>query len=206
MLNKDFTQSVFILIVSIFVVASFSLLVWVLPNVLTASDIQKRSTAIPLTPSQLAGRDVYISEGCHVCHTQMVRPLMAEIARYGPPSKQEHDVYEHPNLWGSKRTGPDLANLGRKYSDHWHEIHLKNPRNVVPTSIMPSFPWLFESVLDGEDIQDKMRSLRTLGVPYSDEQISSARLEVRGRTKGEVLISYLQQMGVTSASGKEAKP
>jgi len=117
MLNKDFTQSVFILIVSIIVVASFSLLVWVLPNVLTASDIQKRSTANPLTPSQLAGRDVYISEGCHVCHTQMVRPLMAEITRYGSPSKQEHDVYEHPNLWGSKRAGPDLANLGRRYSD-----------------------------------------------------------------------------------------
>ena len=206
MLNKDFTQSVFILIVSIFVVASFSLLVWVLPNVLTASDIQKRSTANPLTPLQLAGRDVYISEGCHVCHTQMVRPLMAEITRYGSPSKQEHDVYEFPNLWGSKRTGPDLANLARKYSDRWHEMHLKNPRNVVPTSIMPSYSWLFESVLDGEDIQDKMRALRILGVPYSDEQISSARLEVRGRTKGEVLISYLQQLGVTAASGNEEKP
>ena len=206
MLNKDFTQSVFILIVSIFVVASFSFLVWVLPNVLTASELQKRSTAIPLTPSQLAGRDVYISEGCHVCHTQMVRPLMAEITRYGPPSKQEHDIYEYPNLWGSKRTGPDLANLGRKYSDRWHEMHLKNPRNVVPTSIMPSFSWLFESVLEGEDIQDKMRALRILGVPYSDEQISNARLEIRGRTRGEVLISYLQQMGLTSASGNEEKP
>ena len=206
MLNKDFTQSVFILIISIVVVASFSLLVWVLPNVLTASDIQKRSTAIPLTPLQLAGRDVYISEGCHVCHTQMVRPLMAEITRYGSPSTQEDDVYEYPNLWGSKRTGPDLANVGRKYSDHWHEIHLNNPRNVVPTSIMPSYPWLFASVLEGEDIQDKMRALRTLGVPYSDEQISSARLEVRGRTKGEVLINYLQQLGITSASGNEEKP
>ena len=206
MLNKDFTQSVFILIVSIVVVASFSFLVWVLPNVLTASELKKRSTAIPLTPSQLAGRDVYISEGCHVCHTQMVRPLMAEITRYGPASTQEHDIYEYPNLWGSKRTGPDLANLGRKYSDHWHEIHLKNPRNVVPTSIMPSFSWLFESVLEGEDIQDKMRALRILGVPYSDEQISSARLEVRGRTRGEVLISYLQQLGLTSASGNEEKP
>ena len=195
-LSKDFTQSVFILILSTVIVASFSLLVWVVPNVFMASDLKKISLAKPLTAIGLAGRDIYISEGCHVCHTQMVRPLEAEILRNGRANKEADDIYEFPNLWGSKRTGPDLTNMGRKYSDQWHVIHLMNPRSVIPTSIMPSYPWLFEQTLDGEAISDKMRALRTLGVPYTDADIDGARLQVIGKTQGEALIRYLQSLGV----------
>lgn len=201
-MSKDLTQSVFILIVSTVVVASFSLLTWVIPNVLSSSDLKENSLAKPLTPIQLAGRDVYISEGCHVCHTQLVRPLEPEIKRSGRANKESDDIYEFPFLWGSKRTGPDLTNVGLKYSDQWHIYHLINPRDVVPASIMPSYPWLFEQTLTGDDIGKKMEVLRFLGVPYTDNQISSARLEVRGKTKGEALVRYLQSLGVdTSVEG-----
>ena len=194
--SKDFTQSVFILIISTVIVASFSLLVWVVPNLFSSEDLKKISLAKPLTALELAGRDIYISEGCHVCHTQMVRPLEAEILRNGRANKEADDIYEFPNLWGSKRTGPDLTNMGRKYSDQWHVIHLMNPRSVIPTSIMPSYPWLFEQTLYGEAISDKMRALRTLGVPYTDADIDGARLQVIGKTQGEALIRYLQSLGV----------
>ncbi|MFC5080265.1 Cytochrome C oxidase, mono-heme subunit/FixO [Vibrio thalassae] len=198
-MSADFTKSVFILIVSTVVVASFSVLVWVLPNILRTPELIDSSKAIPLTALQVAGRDVYISEGCHVCHTQMVRPIEPEVKRYGRASQEPDDIYEFPFLWGSKRTGPDLTNLGRKYSDQWHLIHLINPRDVVPTSIMPAYPWLFEQVLSGDDITEKMITLRFLGVPYSDDEIASARLQVRGKTKGEALIHYLQSLGVDTA-------
>jgi cytochrome c oxidase cbb3-type subunit 2 len=194
--SKDFTQSVTILIVSTAAVAAFSVLIWVLPNILLAPDLAKISQAKPLTPIELAGRDIYISEGCHVCHTQMVRPLEAEILRNGRANEEADDIYEHPNLWGSKRTGPDLTNVGRKYSDQWHIIHLTNPRDVIPTSIMPSYPWLFTKVLDGDAIVPKMRALRSLGVPYTDQEIDSARLQVVGKTQGEALVKYLQSLGV----------
>ncbi|ULN67114.1 cbb3-type cytochrome c oxidase subunit II [Vibrio gigantis] len=195
MMSKDFTHSIVILILTTVVVASFSLLVWVVPSIVRGDDIAKGSLAMPLTPIELAGRDIYISEGCHVCHTQMVRPLEPEVKRNGRPNQEADDIYEFPNLWGSKRTGPDLANLGRKYSDQWHVIHLIDPRKVVPTSIMPSYPWLFEQTLTGDDISAKMEVLRTLGVPYSDQEIGDARLQVRGKTKGEALIRYLQSLG-----------
>ncbi|UPR58724.1 MULTISPECIES: cbb3-type cytochrome c oxidase subunit II [Vibrio] len=195
MMSKDFTHSIVILILTTVVVASFSLLVWVVPSIVRGDDIAEGSLAMPLTPIELAGRDIYISEGCHVCHTQMVRPLEPEVKRNGRPNKEADDIYEFPNLWGSKRTGPDLTNLGRKYSDQWHVIHLINPRQVVPTSIMPSYPWLFEQTLTGDDISAKMEVLRTLGVPYTDQEIGDARLQVRGKTKGEALIRYLQSLG-----------
>lgn len=201
--SKDFTQSVFILIITTIAVAAFSLLSWVIPNIFMAHDLAKISHAKPLTALELAGRDIYISEGCHVCHTQMVRPLEAEILRSGRASKEADDIYEFPNLWGSKRTGPDLTNLGRKYSDQWHLIHLINPRDVVPTSIMPSYPWLFDQVLDGDVIADKMRVLRMLGVPYTDADIDGARLEIVGRTHGEALIHYLQSLGVDTMHDQE---
>ncbi|GEM75107.1 cytochrome oxidase [Vibrio agarivorans] len=200
-MSKDFTHSVIILIVSTFVVASFSLAVWVVPNIMRTDDIAKHSLALPLTPIELAGRDIYISEGCHVCHTQMVRPLEPEIKRNGRANLESDDIYEFPNLWGSKRTGPDLTNLGRKYSDQWHTLHLINPRQVIPTSIMPAYPWLFEQTLTGDDIGDKMKTLRDLGVPYTNEQISEGRLQVRGKTKGEALIRYLQSLGQDTAQG-----
>ncbi|MEZ8255959.1 cbb3-type cytochrome c oxidase subunit II [Vibrio cyclitrophicus] len=195
MMSKDFTHSIIILIFTTVIVASFSLLVWVVPSIVRGDDIAKDSLAMPLTPIELVGRDIYISEGCHVCHTQMVRPLEPEVKRNGRPNKEADDIYEFPNLWGSKRTGPDLTNLGRKYSDQWHVIHLINPRQVVPTSIMPSYPWLFEQTLTGDDISAKMEVLRTLGVPYTDQEIGDARLQVRGKTKGEALIRYLQSLG-----------
>ncbi|MCK8079713.1 cbb3-type cytochrome c oxidase subunit II [Vibrio sp. 1CM24A] len=195
MMSKDFTHSIVILILTTVVVASFSLLVWVVPSIIRGDDIAKGSLAMPLTPIELAGRDIYISEGCHVCHTQMVRPLEPEVKRNGRPNQEADDIYEFPNLWGSKRTGPDLTNLGRKYSDQWHVIHLIDPRKVVPTSIMPSYPWLFEQTLTGDDISAKMEVLRTLGVPYTDQEIGDARLQVRGKTKGEALIRYLQSLG-----------
>ncbi|CDT20040.1 cbb3-type cytochrome c oxidase subunit II [Vibrio splendidus] len=195
MMSKDFTHSIVILILTTVVVASFSLLVWVVPSIVRGDDIAKGSLAMPLTPIELAGRDIYISEGCHVCHTQMVRPLEPEVKRNGRPNQEADDIYEFPNLWGSKRTGPDLTNLGRKYSDQWHVIHLIDPRKVVPTSIMPSYPWLFEQTLTGDNISAKMEVLRTLGVPYTDQEIGDARLQVRGKTKGEALIRYLQSLG-----------
>lgn len=198
-MSADFTKSVFILIVSTIVVASFSILVWVLPNLLRTPELVANSTAKPLTAIQVAGRDIYISEGCHVCHTQMVRPLEPEMKRNGRANQEPDDIYEFPNLWGLKRTGPDLTNLGRKYSDQWHLIHLIDPRRVVPTSIMPAYPWLFEQVLTGDDITEKMETLRFLGVPYTDDEIANARLQVRGKTKGEALIHYLQSLGVDTA-------
>ncbi|KGR36140.1 Cbb3-type cytochrome oxidase [Vibrio campbellii] len=198
-MSKDFTHSVIILIITTVVVASFSLAVWVVPNILRTDDISKGSLAKPLTALELAGRDIYISEGCHVCHTQMVRPLEPEIKRNGRANQESDDIYEFPNLWGSKRTGPDLTNLGRKYSDQWHVLHLIDPRQVVPTSIMPAYPWLFEQTLSGNAIGNKMETLRTLGVPYTDQEISDARLQIRGKTKGEALIRYLQSLGQDTA-------
>ncbi len=198
-MSKDFTHSVIILIITTVVVASFSLAVWVVPNILRTDDIAKGSLAKPLTAIELAGRDIYISEGCHVCHTQMVRPLEPEIKRNGRANQESDDIYEFPNLWGSKRTGPDLTNLGRKYSDQWHVLHLIDPRQVVPTSIMPAYPWLFEQTLSGNAIGNKMETLRTLGVPYNDQEISDARLQIRGKTKGEALIRYLQSLGQDTA-------
>lgn len=198
-MSKDFTHSVVILIITTVVVASFSLAVWVVPNILRTDDIAKGSLAKPLTAIELAGRDIYISEGCHVCHTQMVRPLEPETKRNGRANKESDDIYEFPNLWGSKRTGPDLTNLGRKYSDQWHVLHLVDPRQVIPTSIMPAYPWLFEQTLSGDAIGDKMETLRILGVPYTDQEIYDARLQVRGKTKGEALIRYLQSLGQDTA-------
>ncbi|CAH0993136.1 hypothetical protein SIN8267_03275 [Sinobacterium norvegicum] len=202
-LSKDFTKSVVILIAATTAVAALSALVWVLPNVLLAPELAKISQAKPLTALELAGRDIYISEGCHVCHTQMVRPLEPEILRNGRANKEADDIYEFPNLWGSKRTGPDLTNIGRKYSDRWHAIHLINPRDVIPTSIMPSYPWLFNTVLDGDDIADKMRALRSLGVPYSDSDIDGGRIQIVGKTQGEALIRYLQSLGVDTMHDRE---
>lgn len=203
MLSKDFTQSLLILIVSTTVVASFSILVLIVPNLVRTDEIRATSLAKPLTALEVAGRDVYISEGCHVCHTQMVRNIEPEVKRDGRPNKEGDDIYEFPNLWGSKRTGPDLTNLGRKYSPQWQRLHLIDPRQVVPTSLMPAYPWLFKQVLSGDDIGDKMRVLQGLGVPYTENEIERSRLAVKGATKGEALIHYLQSLGNDTASDQE---
>jgi cytochrome c oxidase cbb3-type subunit 2 len=144
---------------------------------------------------ELEGRDIYIKEGCHVCHTQMIRPFRAETERYGHYSTANEHVWEHPFLWGSKRTGPDLARVGGRYSDDWQKAHLYNPRDVVPESKMPSYPWLFENKLSGKDTAAKMTALRKLGVPYTDEQISTAREQVQGKPEIDALVAYLQSLG-----------
>jgi cytochrome c oxidase cbb3-type subunit 2 len=146
---------------------------------------------------ELEGRDIYIKEGCHVCHTQMIRPFRAETERYGHYSTANEHVWEHPFLWGSKRTGPDLARVGGRYSDDWQKAHLYNPRDVVPESKMPSYPWLFENKLSGKDTAAKMTALRKLGVPYTDEQISTAREQVQGKPEIDALVAYLQSLGKT---------
>jgi cytochrome c oxidase cbb3-type subunit 2 len=149
----------------------------------------------PLTALELEGRDIYIREGCVGCHSQMIRRLQPEVERYGHYSLAGESVWDHPFLWGSKRTGPDLARVGRRYSDDWHRVHLMDPRSLVPESNMPGFPWLAEWRLDGADTPGKMRVLRFLGVPYTDEDIEGATAAVQDETEIVALIAYLQQLG-----------
>jgi cytochrome c oxidase cbb3-type subunit 2 len=151
----------------------------------------------PYTALQLEGRDIYIKEGCVGCHSQMIRPFRAETERYGHYSVAGESVWDHPFLWGSKRTGPDLARVGGRYSDDWHRAHLYNPRNVVPESKMPSYPWLVENKLDGKDTGAKMQALRTLGVPYSDEDITGAQAAVKDKSEMDALVAYLQVLGTS---------
>ena len=150
---------------------------------------------VPRTALQHEGRDIFIREGCVGCHSQMIRPFRAETERYGHYSVAGESVWDHPFLWGSKRTGPDLARVGGRYSDDWHRAHLYNPRNVVPESIMPAYPWLVENKLDGENTATKLKAMRTLGVPYSDADIAGAKDAVKGKTEMEALVAYLQSLG-----------
>jgi cytochrome c oxidase cbb3-type subunit 2 len=154
----------------------------------------------PYAALELEGRDVYIREGCNVCHTQMIRPFRAETERYGHYSVAGESVYDHPFLFGSKRTGPDLARVGKRYSDDWHRVHLMNPRDVVPESNMPRYPWLAENTIDGTGTVAKMRALRSIGVPYTDADIDGAPAVVDGKTEMDAVIAYLQQLG--TALGK----
>ncbi len=149
----------------------------------------------PYTPIQLAGRDIYIREGCYNCHSQMIRPFRAETERYGHYSVAGEFVYDHPFQWGSKRTGPDLHRVGGRYSDDWHRIHLSNPRDVVPESNMPAYPWLERAPLDAEALPGKMRALRAVGVPYTDQDIAGAAQSAAGKTEADALIAYLQNLG-----------
>ena len=149
----------------------------------------------PYDALRLTGRDIYLREGCYNCHSQMIRPFRAEVERYGHYSVAGEFVYDHPFQWGSKRTGPDLARVGARYSDEWHRTHLRNPRDVVPESNMPGYPWLAKSVLTGEDIATKMRALRAVGVPYSDADIAGGREAIAGKTEEDALVAYLQELG-----------
>ena len=154
----------------------------------------------PYTALQLEGRDIYIREGCVGCHSQMIRPLRAETERYGHYSVAGESVWDHPFLWGSKRTGPDLARVGGRYSDDWHRAHLVNPRDLVPESKMPAYPWLLENRLDGAATGRKMEVLRTLGVPYTDQDIAGAGEAVAGRSEMDALVAYLQGLGTAIKS------
>lgn len=151
----------------------------------------------PYTALQLEGRDIYIREGCVGCHSQMIRPFRAETERYGHYSVAGESVWDHPFLWGSKRTGPDLARVGGRYSDDWHRAHLYNPRNVVPESKMPAYPWLVENTLDGKDTAAKIRAMQTLGVPYTEEDVAGAQAAVKGKSEMDALVAYLQVLGTS---------
>jgi cytochrome c oxidase cbb3-type subunit 2 len=186
-----------LLIVLICVSISFATLVEIVPLFFQKELREPLPNMKPWTALEMEGRDVYIREGCHVCHTQMIRPLRAETERYGHYSMAQESVWDHPFLWGSKRTGPDLARIGAKYSDDWHRVHLINPRDVVPESNMPAFPWLMDNKLDGELTGKKLALFRDhFGVPYTDADIQGAKAAVQGKTEMEALIAYLQQLGL----------
>ena len=188
-------KNIGLMIVLIIVAISFGGLAQIVPLFFSSETNEPIEGLMPLPAVALEGRDIYIREGCHVCHTQMIRPFRSETERYGHYSVAGEQVYEHPFLWGSKRTGPDLARVGLRYSDDWHRVHLNNPRDVVPVSNMPAFPWLFDNLVDGSQIGAKMRALRSVGVPYTDKDIEEAEAEVTGSSEMDALIVYLQQLG-----------
>ena len=160
----------------------------------------------PYDPLRLAGRDIYVREACYQCHSQMVRTLSFETERYGPYSTADESVYDRPFQWGSKRTGPDLARVGGKYTDEWHRLHLLRPRDLVPETNMPNYPWLAERKLDGRDVEARMRALRLLGDPYTDADIDGARDAVEGKTELDALVAYLQGLGVSNRASVPAEP
>ena len=188
------------LIVFIVLLVSVGGLVEIVPLYFQKSTTEPVKGVEPYAPLQLAGRDVYIREGCYNCHSQMIRPFRAETERYGHYSVAGEFVYDHPFQWGSKRTGPDLARVGGRYSDDWHRVHLNNPRDVVPESNMPAYPWLATAPASAGDIKDRMRALRRVGVPYTDDQIAKADDEVKGKTEQDALIAYLQNLGLALPS------
>ncbi len=193
--HEKIEQNIGLMIILIILVVSVGGLVQITPLFFMHSTTEPVEGVKPYDALQLSGRDVYVREGCHTCHSQMVRPFRAETERYGHYSLAGEFVYDRPFMWGSKRTGPDLARVGGRYSDEWHRVHLINPRDVVPESIMPSYPWLETTRLDADDIQAKMRALRTLGAPYTDEEIAAAPAALAGKTEMEAVIAYLQGLG-----------
>ena len=184
------------LVVLIVLVVSVGGLVEIVPLFFQKSTTEPVKGLKPYTALQLEGRDIYIREGCYNCHSQMIRPFRAETERYGPYSVAGEFVYDHPFQWGSKRTGPDLARVGGRYSDDWHRVHLANPRDVVPESNMPAYPWLATANANANDASAKMTALRRLGVPYTDDQIAKAPDELKDRTEEDALVAYLQNLGL----------
>ena len=189
-------RKVGLLITLTLVTVSFAGLAEIVPLFFQHSTTEPIDGVKPYTALQLADRDVYIREGCYNCHSQMIRPLRAETLRYGHYSVAGESVYDHPFQWGSKRTGPDLARIGGKYSDDWHRTHLNDPREVVPQSNMPAFPWLNEAKIDGAVLQNHMRALRKVGVPYTDAEIDAAPKAVEGKTEMDAVIAHLQGLGL----------
>ena len=195
-LNRKLENNIGLLIFGILFISSIGGLVQVLPSIFQESLKTATENSHLYSAVELTGRDVYIREGCHVCHSQQIRPLLAEVERYGPYSRADEFVYDRPFMWGSKRTGPDLHRIGGKYSDDWHRVHLIDPRSVINNSIMPAYPWLAEwEATDLGDIQKKMSVLRILGHPYTDEEIASAPEEIAGLSQLDALIIYLQVLG-----------
>jgi cytochrome c oxidase cbb3-type subunit 2 len=188
-------KNVGLLLLLTILVAAVGGIVEIVPLFFQKSTTQPVEGLKPYTALQLAGRDIYVSEGCYGCHSQMIRPFRAETERYGHYSVAGESVYDRPFQFGSKRTGPDLARVGGRYSDEWHRAHLENPRDLVPESNMPAYPWLSRTMLNPKDIEPKMRVLRTLGAPYSDAELAGAADEVNGKTQQDALIAYLQVLG-----------
>ncbi|NPC56988.1 cytochrome-c oxidase, cbb3-type subunit II [Caenimonas soli] len=186
----------FLMIVLILLVVAIGGAVEIVPLFFQKSTTQPVTGVKPYTALQLAGRDIYLREGCYNCHSQMIRPFRAETLRYGHYSVAGEFVYDHPFQWGSKRTGPDLHRVGGKYSDEWHRIHLNNPRDLVPESNMPAYPWLEKNKVDAAGMAPRMKALRMVGVPYTDAEIAQAAAEVKGKTEMEAMVAYLQGLGL----------
>ena len=196
-IQESAEKNVGVLIVLTVVVIMAGLLVEIVPLFFMKSTTQPIEGLEPRTALEQAGRDIYTREGCYTCHSQMIRPFRAETERYGHYSLASEFVYDHPFQWGSKRTGPDLHRVGGRYSDEWHRIHMINPRDVVPESVMPGYPWLNDTPVDASDISARLSTLRTLGVPYTDEDIKNAPDQLKGKTEMDALIAYLQDLGTT---------
>ncbi len=194
----------FLMIVLITLVVAVGGLVEIVPLFFQKSTTQPIEGLKPYSALQLAGRDVYVSEGCYNCHSQMIRPFQAETLRYGPYSVAGEFVYDRPFQWGSKRTGPDLARVGGRYSDEWHRVHLNNPRDLVPESNMPAYPFLANKTVDAESMPKRMEVLRTLGAPYTDEEIAKSVEDVKGKTQMDAVIAYLQVLGTARSATRPA--
>ncbi|MDX2426412.1 MAG: cytochrome-c oxidase, cbb3-type subunit II [Cycloclasticus sp.] len=195
MSHEKVETNIGLMMVLIILVISVGGLIEIVPLFFIKKTTEPVSGLMPYNSLQLAGRDVYIQEGCYGCHSQMIRPFRAETERYGHYSLAGEFVYDRPFQWGSKRTGPDLQRVGGRYGDDWHRLHLSNPRSVVPESNMPGYPWLADNFVDGELVATKMRALRMLNTPYSDEDIANAPASVEGKTEMDALIAYLQVLG-----------
>ena len=199
--HEIFEKNSIILLGGIVVTVAIGGLVEIVPLFTIGETIEKVEGVRPYSPLELVGRNIYIREGCYACHSQMIRTLRDEVERYGPYSLAVESKYDHPFLWGSKRTGPDLARVGGRYSDEWHRAHLMNPRDLVPESNMPAFGWLVERQVDASLTPLKMQRLRAIGVPYNDDDIAGAQAQVEGKTEMDVLVAYLQGLG-TAVQGR----
>ena len=200
--NKGFTHEKvetnnFLMIALILLVVAVGGLVEIVPLFFQKSTTEAVTGLKPYTAMQVVGRDIYLREGCYNCHSQMIRPFRSETLRYGHYSVAGEFVYDHPFQWGSKRTGPDLHRVGAKYSDEWHRIHLNNPRDLVPESNMPAYPWLDKTLIDAQAVPRHMTALRRVGVPYTDTEIAKASEDVKGKTEMDALVSYLQVLGLS---------
>ena len=195
MRHETIEKSLHLMMVLIVIAISIGGLIEIIPLMLSSDATEPAEGIAPYPPLRLAGRDIYVREGCYNCHSQMVRPFRSETERYGPYTTAGETVYDRPFQFGSKRTGPDLARVGGRYSDDWHRLHLINPRDLVPESNMPGYPWLLEAMVDGELITKKLETLQFLGDPYTDEQIAGAAAAVEGRSEMDALIAYLQELG-----------
>ena len=200
MQHEKIEKNVNLMMVLIVVAISIGGLIEIIPLMLSSDATEPYEGVEPYPALQLAGRDIYVREGCYVCHSQQIRPFRSETERYGPYSVAGEHVYDRPFQFGSKRTGPDLARVGQRYSDDWHRIHMINPRDVVPESNMPGYPWLADAMVDPDEVTLRMRALQTLGDPYSDDDIASAAAAVEGRSELDALVAYLQNLGTVRSA------